>query len=62
MGALISDEMLATFAVVAPEADLPAALLERYAGLADRVSLYTPYAPGTRDAFWRRLAAELHAA
>lgn len=62
MGSLISDEMLRTFAVVAPEADLPAALCERYAGLADRLSLYTPYSPGTRDAFWARLVQELRAA
>jgi len=62
MGELVSDEMLATFAVVAPESELPAALLERYAGLADRLSLYTPFAPGTRDAVWRRLAADMHAA
>ncbi len=62
MGSLISDEMLRTFAVVAPEADLPAALRERYAGLADRLSLYTPYSPGTRDAFWARLVQELGAA
>ncbi|MBM3121274.1 MAG: TIGR03617 family F420-dependent LLM class oxidoreductase [Chloroflexi bacterium] len=62
MGSLISDEMLRTFAVVAPEADLPAALRQRYAGLADRLSLYTPYSPGTRDAFWERLVQELRAA
>ncbi len=62
MGGLISDEMLHTFAVVAPEADLPSALRERYAGLADRLSLYTPYSPGTRDAFWARLVQELRAA
>ena len=62
MGGLISDEMLRTFAVVTPEADLPAALRERYAGLADRLSLYMPYSPGTRDAFWARLVQGLRAA
>jgi hypothetical protein len=62
MSGLITDEMLRTFAVVAPEADLPGALRERYAGLADRLSLYTPYAPGTRDAFWKRLIEELRPA
>ena len=55
MPALISDEMLATFAVVAPEADLPAALAERYAGLADRLALYIPFRPGERDGLWRGL-------
>ena len=62
MSGLITDEMLRTFAVVAPEAGLPAALCERYAGLADRLSLYTAYAPGTRDAFWKRLIEELRPA
>jgi len=62
MPELITDEMLSTFAVVAPEADLAAALLERYRGLADRLSLYLPYTPGSRDAFWRRLTDEIGAA
>jgi probable F420-dependent oxidoreductase len=62
MSALITDEMLGTFAVVASEQDLAGALRVRYAGLADRLSLYTPYSPGTRDAFWQRLIEELRAA
>lgn len=59
MPSLITDEMLSTFAMVAPEEKLAERLLQRYAGLADRVSLYLPYAPGSRDAFWRRLVAEM---
>ena len=62
MPELVSDEMLSTFAVVAPEADLAAALLERYRGLADRLSLYLPYSPGSRDAFWRKLVDEIGSA
>lgn len=54
MPALVSDEMLDTFAVRAPAADLPAALAERYNGLADRLALYLPFVPGERDEFWRR--------
>jgi probable F420-dependent oxidoreductase len=57
MPALLSDEMLREFCLVADEADLALALKERYAGLADRISIYTPFAPGERDAFWKRLAA-----
>ncbi len=53
MPALISDEMLAAFAVQAPPGELAAALQERYAGLADRLTLYTPFVPGQRDAFWQ---------
>ncbi|OGO29330.1 MAG: LLM class F420-dependent oxidoreductase [Chloroflexi bacterium RBG_16_52_11] len=55
MPALISDEMLHTFAVLADQADLPAALQERYQGLVDRLALYLPFTPGDRDAFWQML-------
>lgn len=46
MPALISDEMLAEFAVAAPPAELAARLRERYAGLLDRVTLYREFKPG----------------
>lgn len=59
MGECITQEMLATFAVTAPEQDLPEALAERYAGSADRLGLYLPFTPGSRDAFWRRLITRL---
>ena len=62
MSALISDEMLATFAVVAPPEELAQALIERYQGLADHLTLYTPFIPGQRDAFWRQLMAGLRQA
>ena len=38
--------------VVTDAAELPAALLERYQGLVDRLSLYLPLRPGERDGFW----------
>ncbi len=57
MPALITDDMLETFATVASLEDLPAALEARYAGLADRLTLYTPFIPGQKDALWRRLVA-----
>lgn len=56
MPGLITDQMVETFATVASPAELPDALLERYAGLADRLGLYTPFMPGTRDAFWNEFA------
>jgi len=28
-------------------------LKERYEGIADRLSLYTPFVPGEKDAFWK---------
>lgn len=47
--ALVDDGMLDQFSILAPEADLPGRLVERYRGLADRLSLYTPFVPGQRD-------------
>ncbi|MCS6909075.1 MAG: TIGR03617 family F420-dependent LLM class oxidoreductase [Anaerolineales bacterium] len=57
MPALISDEMLETFA--APLAELAEPLKARYAGMLDRVTLYRPFTPGADDAAWQKLAAEL---
>ena len=59
MGECITQEMLSSFAVLAPEQDLPEALAERYAGGADRLGLYLPFTPGSRDAFWCRLITRL---
>jgi probable F420-dependent oxidoreductase len=55
MPALISDEMLAEFAVQASPEQLPTALAQRYRGLVGRLSLYIPFIPGERDAFWKKL-------
>ncbi|MGH2522476.1 MAG: LLM class flavin-dependent oxidoreductase, partial [Anaerolineales bacterium] len=59
MPALITDEMLETFAVAAPLAELTAPLRERYAGLLERITLYRPYVPGQDDEGWRTLAEQL---
>lgn len=59
MAGLIDDEMLGTFAEVGDAAELAGALRERYRGLADRLSLYVPYQPGERDAFWEAIVGEL---
>ncbi len=56
MFGLISDEMMSEFCLIAPEADLPAALKERYAGLADRLTLYLPFTPEEKDGFWKMMA------
>jgi hypothetical protein len=58
---LISDDMLEVFATVASEEELASALLARYSGIADRVTLYLPYFPGERDEFWKNLVREMHA-
>lgn len=51
----ITDQMLETFAIIADEDEMAAAIQRRYHGLADRVTLYLPFAPGKRDAFWKKL-------
>ncbi len=59
MPALVTDEMLETFAVLTDESDLAAAIHKRYNGIADRITLYMPFVPGERDGFWKALASTL---
>ncbi len=54
MPGLITDEMLAEYAVEAAPDEIGAAVKERYDGLIDRVALYVPFVPGERDEFWRK--------
>ncbi len=56
MPALITDEMLSEFAIFEPDpAALPARIQERYAGLLDRVTLYSPFDPTQDLARWREI-------
>lgn len=56
MPMLITDEMLPYFCTLANSpAELAAALKARYAGIADRITLYIPFRPGEKDDFWREL-------
>ncbi len=55
MADLIDADMLATFAVVGQVEDLADALKQRYDGIVDRLSIYSPFIPGERDPFWREL-------
>jgi probable F420-dependent oxidoreductase len=55
MPALVSNDMLENFAVVAPPDEIPSALLHRYHGVVDRLGLYIPFVPGERDEFWGNL-------
>ena len=61
MGELIDDEILETFVEVASPDALGAAVKARYQGLADRLTLYSPFIPGERDDFWKNLIAEINA-
>ena len=58
MPMLITDEMLNEFAVVTEENKLADELKKRYEGIADRLTLYTPFVPGEKDEWWRELARE----
>ena len=58
---LIDDEMLDAFAVVCEPSELSRMLVERYAGLVDRLTLYKPYIPGERDEEWSGLLKGVHA-
>lgn len=53
MPALITDEMLETFAVIAPYDSLAAAIRQRYEGLLDRITYYAQFIPGADETFWR---------
>ncbi len=56
MPSLITDEMLDEFCTQADTPEkLGEALLANYTGLADRISLYMPFIPGEKDAFWSGL-------
>jgi probable F420-dependent oxidoreductase len=62
MTALISDEVVNTFAVVSSQEELADALLARYGELADRLTLYIPFFPGERNEFWKNTATKIRAA
>lgn len=63
MGPLITDEMLDTFAVIAPHDELASAVQARYDGILDRVTYYTEFLPeGLDDDFWRMTVDAFHRA
>jgi len=57
MFGLITDEILETFCLVTEAESLPKKLKARYEGIADRLTLYTPFTPGEKDEFWKKLVA-----
>jgi alkanesulfonate monooxygenase SsuD/methylene tetrahydromethanopterin reductase-like flavin-dependent oxidoreductase (luciferase family) len=59
MPMLITDEMLGEFCLVTEESKLADELKKRYEGIADRLTLYTPFVPGERDEWWKRLAEDI---
>jgi len=55
MFTLITDEILETFCLVTEAESLPEKLKARYEGIVDRLTLYTPFVPGEKDEFWKRV-------
>ena len=60
MSTLITDEMLNEFCLVTSPEKLAEELKARYKGIADRLALYTPFVPGERDEFWKRIVSEIN--
>jgi probable F420-dependent oxidoreductase len=60
MPMLITDEMLTEFAVVTEDSKLADKLKKRYDGIADQLTLYTPFVPGERDEWWKKLSGEFN--
>ena len=60
MGALVDDDVLHAFAVVAEPASVAAEIQRRFGGLIDRVSFYAPYETGaeTWDLILRGLKSQ----
>jgi probable F420-dependent oxidoreductase len=56
MPMLITDEMLHEFCLVTTQENLANDLKKRYEGIADRLTLYTPFVPQEKDEWWRNLA------
>lgn len=59
MAELVTDDMLAVFAIEAPFDQIGPALRARYDGVLDRVFSYIPYQPGELDDAWRAVVAAL---
>ena len=55
MPMLITDAMLSEFCLVTDEDKLGDELKKRYEGIADRLALYSPFVPGEKDEWWRRV-------
>jgi probable F420-dependent oxidoreductase len=56
MPMLITDEMLNEFCLMTTQQKLAEDLKKRFAGIADRLTLYSPFVPGEKDEWWRGMA------
>jgi probable F420-dependent oxidoreductase len=55
MPMLITDEMLSEFCLITEEDKLADELKKRYDGIVDRLSVYSPFVPGEKDTWWKKL-------
>ncbi len=60
MPMLVTDEMLNEFCLMTTQDNLAVDLKKRFGSLADRITLYTPFVPGEKDAWWQSLAKEFN--
>ena len=60
MPILITDEMLNEFCLVTTQEKLADDLKKRYEGIANRLTLYSPFLPGEKDEWWKKLTKELN--
>jgi len=58
MPMLITDEMLSEFCALTDEDKLADELKKRYDGIADRLTLYSPFVPAEKDKWWKKLTNE----
>jgi probable F420-dependent oxidoreductase len=61
MANLITDEMLAVYAVEGTPEEIPSLLRQKYAGLLTRVAFYMPYQGAPDRERWRRIVAAFNA-
>ncbi|MBL8051437.1 MAG: LLM class flavin-dependent oxidoreductase, partial [Anaerolineales bacterium] len=59
MPMLITDEMLSEFCLITTQENLASDLKKRYKGIADRLTLYTPFVPKEKDEWWKKLARDI---
>ncbi len=60
MPMLVTDDMLAEFCLLTTPENLARDLKRRYEGIADRLTLYTPFVPTEKDEWWRALTQEFN--
>jgi probable F420-dependent oxidoreductase len=60
MPMLVTDEILNEFCLVTEENKVANELKKRYDGIADRLAVYTPFIPGEKDEWWKRLTSKFN--